>query len=299
MATPADDRAALRARLRDRFEIGGHPLSYLGEEAEAPGRLRLGFEDSAGSPVRGWLLLPEASGPHPLVLVIHAHGNRHDLGARELLEGRPALAGPLGPVLAREGFAAACLDLPCFGDRAQEAESSAAKAALWRGGSLAGRMLGELASQIDHFAVDPRIDPCRIGVFGLSMGATLGGWLAAVDGRVAALAQLCCLADIEELIATGAHDLHGIYLTVPRLPSLASNGVIAGLVAPRPQLVGLGGLDPLTPPRAMERALSDLRDGYRAAPDALEVLIDPAVGHLETPAMRAAVLDFFRRRLGS
>jgi hypothetical protein len=109
--------------------------------------------------------------------------------------------------------------------------------------------------------------------------------------------QLCCLADIEELIEVGAHDLHGPYLTVPRLPALARSGVIAGLVAPRAQLVGVGALDPLTPPRALARALADLREGYAARPEALEVLVEPDSGHLETPAMRRAVLEFFERRL--
>jgi hypothetical protein len=289
----------LRARLRERFEIGRHPLSFRSEELAAPGRLRLRFADAAGRPVRGWLLLPGGPGPHPLLIVVHAHGNRHDLGALELLEGRPALAGPLGPALVARGLAAACLDLPCFGERSGEAESAAAKAALWRGGSLAGRMLGELASQIDHFAADPRIDAARIGLFGLSMGATLGGWLSAVDLRVAALAQLCCLADIEELIAAGAHDLHGIYLIVPGLPGLARNGVIAGLVAPRPQLVCAGARDPLTPPEALGRALTDLRNGYASAPEALEVILDPEGGHAESPAMRAAVLRFLGRHLGA
>jgi hypothetical protein len=158
-------------------------------------------------------------------------------------------------------------------------------------------MPGELASQIDHFAADPRIDGRRIGLFGLSMGATLGGWLAAVDLRVAALAQLCCLADMEELIAAGAHDLHGLYLTVPGLPRLARNGVIAGLIAPRPQLVCAGALDRLTPPRALAHALADLHEGYANAPAALKVLVDPESGHVETPAMRRAVLDFFARTL--
>ena len=78
------------------------------------------------------------------------------------------------------------IDLPCFGARATLRESAAAKAALWRGGSLAGQMLGELASALDWLAARSAPMPARIGVFGLSMGATLGYWLAAVEPRVAA-----------------------------------------------------------------------------------------------------------------
>ncbi|WP_223814104.1 dienelactone hydrolase family protein [Roseicitreum antarcticum] len=248
-------------------------------------------------PVMGWLTHPLTPPPWPVVLVIHAHGNRHDIGARELMEGRPAISRPLGPDLTSRGFAALCLDLPCFGARNGESESAAAKAALWQGESLAGRMLAELSAQVAWLSQDPRFDPGRIGVYGLSMGATLGCWLAAVEPRVAALAQLCCFADIGQLIESGAHDLHGLYLTVPGLPALARNGQIAGLVAPRPQLVCVGALDPLTPPDALDVAITDLRAAYAGSEHALDVLVEPETGHVETPAMRDRVMGFFDRTL--
>ena len=299
------DDKDLRARLREMFEIGRHPLRF-GAQAD-PIRtdgflvVPLAATDGHGRPVGGWLCRPEGAGPFPAVLVVHAHGGRPDIGARELVGGRPAMPDPIGPDLARAGFVAACFDLPCFGSRAaQESESAAAKAALWRGGSLAGRMLGELSAQLDWLAARPEVDARRIGVFGLSMGATLGSWLAAVDGRVAALAQMVCLADMAALIESGAHDLHGIYLTVPGLLALTSTGRIAGLVAPRPQVVGLGDRDPLTPPDAADIALAELRAAYAAAGAgaALTVVREPEAGHQVTPAMRAAALALFRRMAG-
>jgi dienelactone hydrolase len=138
------------------------------------------------------------------------------------------------------------IDLPGFGGRATASESALAKARLWRGRSLAGQMLGELASALDWLAARPEVDAGRIGAFGISMGATLY-WLAAVDPRIACVVHLCCFADFDRLIETGAHDLHGIYLTIPGLIDLASNGRIAGLIAPRPQLICIGDLDLLTP----------------------------------------------------
>ena len=178
-------------------------------------------------------------------------------------------------------------------------EGAAAKAAQWWGGSLAGQMLGELDSALDWLAADPRTDAARIGVFGLSMGATLGYWLAAVEPRVAAVAHLCCFADFAPLIASGAHDLHGHYLTVPGLLAMASNGEIAGLIAPRPQFVGFGEADALTPPEAVAPALATLRGGLcggaggGGAPGASRAA---EVGHQETPAMRRAVLAFLGDR---
>jgi dienelactone hydrolase len=286
------------AELRRRFEIGAHPLAFTGAGPARAGVRRVAFATARGEAVEGYLLEPEGAGPRPAILYIHAHGDRYDIGAREVLDGREALCRPMGPELARAGFRVLAIDMPCFGGRAGTRELGATKAAIWRGGSLAGQMLGELSSALDWLAGDAGTDPRRVGVFGLSMGATLGYWLAAVEPRVAAVAHLCCFADFGPLVESGAHDLHGIYLTVPGLLELASNGEIAGLVAPRPQFVGLGADDPLTPPEATRPALASLRAAYAGAEGALRVRVEPGVGHRETPEMRAEVMGFLRDSLG-
>jgi hypothetical protein len=130
------------------------------------------------------------------------------------------------------------------------------------------------------------------------MGCVLSYWLAAIDKRIAAVAHLCCFADFRTMIELGAHDGHGIYLTVPGLLREADGGTIAGLIAPRPQLICVGEADALSPPEAVARAMEDLRPAYADAPDMLEFLSEPGVGHQETDTMRTAVLDFFARRLG-
>jgi dienelactone hydrolase len=264
---------------------------------------QLTFANREGEAVRGVLTRPtgagRGNGRFPAILYIHAHGDRYDIGAAELLEGRPAIGDALGPELAVRGYATLAIDMPGFGVRAGRTESDLAKARLWRGKSLAGQMLGEQAAALSWLAAQPFVDASRIGCFGLSMGATLGYWLAAVDDRVAALAHLCCYADFETLIGLGAHDLHGIYLVVPGLLDLAANGEIAGMAAPRPQLVCIGDLDPLTPPLAVDRALAQTRAAYSAAGagDALVLHREAGTGHRMTPAMRRAVLDFFDRTL--
>ena len=128
-------------------------------------------------------------------------------------------------------------------------------------------------------------------------GATLAYWLAAAEPSVAALAHLCCFANFDRLIETGAHDLHGIYLTIPGLLNIASNGMIAGSISPRPQLIGIGDQDPLTPPHATDPALVELRAGYCDAIQNLQIFRDPKTGHRETPDMRRAVLEFFKSAL--
>ena len=261
----------------------------------------MGFATAAGEAVEGFLLEPEGGGPAPAILYIHAHGGRYDIGAREVLDGREALAGPAGPALARAGFRVLALDMPCFGGRAGTQEGAAAKAAQWYG-RLAGGADAGGACIGARLAGGGSGDGCGAdrGLSGSPWGRrSATGWGRWTRGS-AAVAHLCCFADFGPLVASGAHDRHGHYLTVPGLLGIASNGEIAGLIAPRPQFVGLGEADALTPPEAVAPALDRLRAAYAAAgaEGALRVHLEPGVGHQETPAMRAAVMAFLEEALG-
>ncbi|KKB79947.1 hypothetical protein VW35_05620 [Devosia soli] len=257
-------------------------------------RLRIGDKD-----VRGILTRPaEAKGALPAILYGHSHGGGYSIGARELLDGREYLVGPLGPLFARAGYVTLCIDMPIFGERAIVSESAAAKALLWHGKSLFGEMLSDHGAALTYLAGRDDVDASRIGAFGLSMGCVLSYWLAALDDRIAAVAHLCCFADFRTMIELGAHDGHGIYLTVPGLLREADGGTIAALIAPRPQLICVGEADHLSPPLAVQRAWAELEPAYAGAPGKLELLSEPGVGHEETPRMREAVLAFFGKWLG-
>lgn len=246
-------------------------------------------------------LRPKTPGPHPAVLYCHAHGNAWHIGRKELVAGRPALgAGPYGPALAEARYVVLCLDMPGHGDRQGEGtEITLAKAAFWNGRTLLGRMLADLGQGLDLLCADPGIESARVGALGLSMGATLAYWLAALDDRVTAVAHLCVFADIAPLIGAGDHDLHGIYMTVPGLLAHGDMGDVAALIAPRPQFVGAGRRDPLTPASALDPAVSRLRAAYAAhgAAAQLQVHLEDGTGHEETPRMRAAVLRFLAETL--
>jgi dienelactone hydrolase len=256
-------------------------------------RLKIGSEE-----VRGLLTRPEGPGQHPAILYGHSHGGRYDIGADELMVGREYLLDPLGPVLARAGFVTLCLDMPVFGERRSQSEASAAKALLWHGKSLLGRMLEDHRAGLDYLATRSDVDSGRLGAVGISMGCTLSYWLAALDERIAAVAHLCCFADLRAMIELGAHDGHGIYLVVPGLLEEADAGEIAGLIAPRPQLVCIGEADSLTPPVAVERAWAATRAAYDRSGGRLELISEPGVGHQETARMRDAALRFFAECLG-
>lgn len=267
-------------------ELGDYVVEYL--------RLRIGEED-----VRGILTRPaEMSGRLPAILYGHSHGGGYTIGARELLDGREYLVDPLGPLFARAGYVTLCIDMPIFGERATVSESFAAKALLWQGKSLFGQMLSDHAAALTYLASCEDVDPSRIGAFGISMGSVLSYWLAAIDERIAAVAHLCCFADFRTMIELGAHDGHGIYLTVPGLLREADGGTIAAMIAPRPQLICVGEADRLSPPLAVERAWAELAPAYAGVPGRLELVSEPEVGHRETPRMREAVLAFFGKWLG-
>lgn len=290
-------------RLRALLHVADTSLELVTSVTEDHGdhvveRLRFRLPD--GSEIRGFLTRPPAgTTPGPAILYAHAHGGRYEIGASELMEGRPALLDAPGPVLAREGYVTLCIEMPTFGERADVTESVASKAALWHGRTLFGQMLGEQAAALTWLAARADVDARRIGMTGISMGATLSYFLAAIDARIVAVAHLCSYADFATLIETGAHDLHGHYLTIPGLLSETATGEIAGLVAPRPQLICVGLDDPLTPQRAIERAFTDTLAAYTArdAAGAVTLLEEAGVGHRETPSMRRAVLDFLKRHL--
>ncbi|MFB9953057.1 alpha/beta hydrolase family protein [Rhizobium puerariae] len=289
------------ARLKDLLAFEDVLLTPTESEAEVrDGYIleRLRFRLADGSDMRGFLTRPSEGfvSRRPAILYAHAHGARWDIGASELVDGRPALLDAPGPVLAREGYVTLSVDMPTFGERAGTGEDEAVKAALWRGRTLFGQMLSEQAAALSWLAERPDVDPARLGMTGLSMGATLAYFLAAIDSRVKAVAHLCCYADLATLVESGAHNLHGHYLTVPGLLKETSTGEIAGLAAPRPQLISIGWDDPLTPPEAVEKAFAETEAAYLKAGtlNALLFLPEAGVGHRETPAMRRAVLSFFK-----
>lgn len=287
-------------RLRDIIGLDEPSIALVSAVAEAADgyvveHLRLQLGDIE---IRGILTRPEDNDRRlPAILYGHSHGGRYDIGAGELLEGREYLLNPLGPVFARAGYVTLCIDMPVFGERATVSEGYAAKALLWHGKSLFGQMLSDHSAALTYLAGREDVDAARIGAFGISMGCTLSYWLAAMDTRVAAVAHLCCFADFRTMIALGAHDGHGIYLTVPGLLAQTDCGEIAALVAPRPQLVCIGEADSLTPPAAVARAWAELEPAYAGISDRLELVSEPGVGHRETPAMREAALAFFERHL--
>lgn len=295
--------STLRKRLIQRLGLDSRSMGftapriveiedYLGWQIE---HLIFQAGNGTGEDIPAYFLRPKTGhGPVPALIYAHAHGNNYQTGGVELTAGRPALRGPYAPDLVGAGIAALSFDLPAFGARQHPSEGARAKAHLWQGQTLFGQMLGELQSGVDFLVDQPGVAADRIGALGFSMGSTLGWWLAALDTRVRATSASCSFADLASLVATGGHDGHGIYMTVPGLLPLARSGQIAGLVAPRALQICVGLQDWSTPKPAFDLARADLERAYDAvgAVGQLQFHVEPASGHVETLAMRAAVLGF-------
>lgn len=262
------------------------------------GMMALRFASSGGEDIPA-VYLPPAKPGSGAVLYLHAHGNRPDIGLRELSEGRPALSAPWLDDLRTLGLAALCLEMPGFGSRSYPGESARSKAALWHGETMFGQMLSELLAGFAWLADRTDIDEDRIGCAGISMGGTQAFWLAALEPRLACAVSLCAFADLGKLIAMGLHDHHGAYMTVPGLLKRTSTGRMVGLAAPMPLFIGVGMKDWSSPPEAFAPARNEVQAAYAAAGSAgaLQFHVEPEAGHEETRAMRLAARGFLARHL--
>ena len=78
------------------------------------------FASTSGEDILAFFAAPDGRSLAEAILYIHAHGDRYDISAREVLDGGPALQGPLGQTLVVMGFAVLCIDLPGFGAHADQ-----------------------------------------------------------------------------------------------------------------------------------------------------------------------------------
>ena len=245
------------------------------------------------------LLLRPAAGiaARGVVLYCHAHGHRFEVGKDELLAGRPALQSPpYGPLLAARGFAALAIDHWGFGERQMPSERAMVKRLLWQGATLWGWRVHDTLAALDWLRTQPALTALPVVALGLSMGATMALWSAALEPSIAGCIELCASAEYDALLASGGFDLHGEYFFVPGLLDEFTLAEIAALIAPRPHLSCAGLGDPLTPPAGLRSLDERLRAAYGAlaAASAWQKLVEGG-GHAETPAMRARTLEMLDR----
>ncbi len=254
-------------------------------------------------PAEAYLLLPRHRVARaPAMLYCHAHGGTYEVGKEELLRGN-AYMQPYAEDLARLGIVTLVVDAWCFSSRRHHpigrvGETDTFKQMLWHGRCLFGMMLFDQLQALAYLRSRAEVDPERVGVMGLSMGATKAWWLAALEPDLRLCVDLCCLTDFEELIRTGNLEGHGVYYYVPGLLKHFQSAQINELIAPRPRLSLNGRFDPLTPPAGVEKIRDHLMPLYRQFGSADDCRIELfEVAHQETLAMRQIVLEWLVRHL--
>ena len=259
---------------------------------------RLVLDLNGLEPVPALLLIPHKRKTRaPGLLYIHWHAGMYDLGKEQLLTGveaQPAYA----PVCVEKGFVTLAIDSWCFGERKHdsnggEGEQNAFKLMLWKGQVLYGMMMFDEFRALDYLANRPEVDSKRLGAMGMSMGATKAWWLAALDPRVSACMDICCLTDYDELIKTHGLKEHGIYYYVPSLLKHFQTAEINELIVPRPHLSVNGRRDPLTPPAGVEKIRDYLLPLYREHGKEADCRIELFdCQHVELPEMRKLILGW-------
>ncbi len=256
------------------------------------------FDNGAGAMVPGYLLLPKnVKGKAPGILYCHWHGGQYDVGKEELFRTN-ATPVQTGPELVRRGYVVIAMDAYCFGERNGEGpggptekgsagEMTASKFQLWAGRSLWGMMLRDDLMALDYLASRPEVDAARVGVTGISMGATRAWWAMALDERLKVGVPVACLTRYQDLIHTEALAAHGIYYFVPGMLNHFDVEAVIALCAPRPLLFQTGDEDRGSPAqgvRAIGKKVLPIYRLYGAGQNFRNEII-PGLGHQYLPEM--------------
>ena len=268
------------------------------------------FDNLAGATVPGYVFLPKnVSGKSPAILYCHWHGGQYEIGKEELFQTNHTPEAP-GPTFAKRGFVVLGIDSYCFGERngrgpggpeekGSAGELTASKFQLWVGRTLWGMIVRDDQMALDYLASRPEVDPDRLGVTGMSMGATRAWWLMALDDRLKTGVPICCLTRYRNIIEHELLKAHGIYYFVPNVLNYFDTEAIVACIAPRPVLFLDGDQDRTSPVdgiHAIENAVRPVYGLYNKEKD-FQSIVYEGQGHLYTPEMWRKTLTWFDERL--
>ena len=152
---------------------------------------------------------------------------------------------------------------------------------------------------LDYLAARSEVDPRRIGVTGISMGATRSWWLMGLDERIRAGVAVACLTRYQNLIAHQSMKAHGIYYYVPGFLNHFDTEAVVALAAPRALLFQTGDRDEGSPPDGVHIIEQKVRPAYQLynADGAFQSILYPGVGHVYLPEMWEKTLAWFDQYL--
>ncbi len=233
---------------------GGKTLTRtLGETKTAWGVRRL-VEISGGpfgEKIPAFILVPDDSIRNgKTILLVHGHGMTWRIVAGERPR-PPVRAAQIGPdtdnyaeLLAMQGFLTATFCLRGFEERGDLKSrthlcSRYDAEARMLGFSLIGLHIHDIHCMADALCEIPGVNPSKIGISGLSGGATMTCYAAAYDDRFAAAASFCGVFSMLDKIfdgGCGMQNLLGLY-------EYGDMDDVLAMIAPRPLLIAQGRYD--------------------------------------------------------
>jgi len=140
---------------------------------------------------------------------------------------------------------------------------------------------------LDYLASRPEVDPDRIGVTGMSMGATRSWWLMALDERIKTGVPVACMTRYQNLARHGSIHEHDIGYFVPGMLAHFDSEAVIALIAPRPVFFQTGDVDGGSPVDGIHAIENAVRPAYRlyGREAAFQSIVYPGLGHVYTPQM--------------
>ncbi len=244
------------------FDVG------YAEQAEAMATVeRVNWQAPDGLDLQGWLLRPDGTGPHPLIMKIHGGPVWH---------WRPTWLGRGGAsifMLVRRGYAVFFPN---------------PRGSTGRGQAFARRVLGDMGGAdtydclagIDHLVEQGVADPERLGVTGLSYGGFMTSWLITQDSRFAAAVAVAPITNyVSEHMVSNIPQFVTLFLADrydnPGGEYFRRSPIMFAHKAKTPTLNICGALDRCTPPEeAMQFHHALLENGVESA-----LITYPEEGH--------------------
>lgn len=265
--------SVLRQTLRVDAEIWQElPLDireFEVEEFDGYTRRKIDYLVSPDQRIPAWLYIPnDTAAPRPAILFYHGH----DEGGKDAaagIEPRTESANyhrAAARRLAEAGFIVLAPDIRSFGETGTWAEHERFSQILHlEGRTPYGVFVADAMRALDVIERLPYVDPDRIGVAGVSMGALITVFLGALDDRIAVTSAHGILGEFNNTLPTNKHDP---CLYIPYFDRLFDVADVVLMGAPRPAYFVTGETDRFYPPDAARRAFALVQAGYELIGDA-------------------------------
>jgi fermentation-respiration switch protein FrsA (DUF1100 family) len=263
-----------------------NPRETRNVPAETPANRGMAFEEigvttADGLRLAGWFI---PSSGRALVIVVHGYKDH-----------RGSVLG-VAHILRRHGYAVLVTSLR--GHDRSDGETI----------SFGAREMQDLTAWYAYARARPDVDPELIGIFGVSMGATLAIQFASENPGIKALVADCAFSSVEDTVETSVEFFTGlppfpfaslILFWMERELGVDSDTIDAKRwipsISPRPVFLLQGGADIVVSPESGERL-------YQAAREPKELWFEPELGHAEFLKKRPRefelkVSEFFKKHL--